>query len=205
MYGVVVTKTVVIITFLLFFVGALWTQLSKERPNIKDELKKSEGLVPEVVLEDFSIFRYTGNHLDSEISGQIGQFVDPNRVQAFGEAKATKYEAGRTQTLIGGQAVAFFKAKTVQEMMGSPELVRVEMSKNVKMNTSDHIIFTDEADYTALTNTVTSSRPVRVEGDNQWFTGERGFQYEVDSENVRLYGKVRGMVMPADQEEAHNQ
>ena len=189
-------KKLVIIAFLLTSVLAVVVYLTHERKSLRENLEKKDSREPRLVVEDFTFYRYEGSALKSRLSARLGHFYEPNVLELDGEIKGERLLNGERQTVNAESATGYFKAATLTKMMSDTELDRAELTGFVEVGVKDHLLSTDYAEYLTTGSLVRSLRPVRVEGPGRVFTGDDGFNYNLQSEALEMLGQVRGMFVP---------
>ena len=174
----------------------IFAYLTKEKPSTADKISDHDTHGPRAVLEDFVFFRYRGAYLESRLQAIKGQFLEPNRVKLDGDIRGWRFRENREESMAAQSMIAFFDSKTIGELFTHMELVKTEMQTEVSVGTNDHILRTDYAEFLAPENLIVSDLPVRVEGPNRWFTGQKGFRYDLKSEEVAIFGDVQGVIIP---------
>lgn len=185
-------KKLVILSFLVSFIVALWTYASRDTRSLRDNLVARQK-DPRVIIEDFYVFRYRRATLSSRLTAKLGLFFEPNVLEIEGEIRAGRYNQGRFETLSAESARATFDAKTLGVMMSQKvDLNHADLSGFVEVGVKNHVLSTDHAEFSKDDQIVRSTRPVRVDGPGRVFMGEDGFSYSLVTETLEMPGVVKG-------------
>lgn len=180
--------------FLLCLGLAIWVYVTREQKALRQSIKDQGDRDPRIVMEDFIVYRYTGDALRARIRARLGHFYEPNVVELDGEIRGEQVTSDGHETLGAESATAYFNATSLSKMMSDAQLDRAELAGFVEVGTKDHLLTTDYAEYINTTKMVRSVRPVRVEGPNRVFNGDDGFAYSVDDDTLEMFGTVKGVM-----------
>ena len=177
---------------------ALWLFFSRETKSLRENMEKAPShKKPRVILEDFVLRRYQGSEQIHQLKADYGDFRAPNVVTLKGGLGAWQQSFNGMQHLRCERGTAWFDASSLSELLtGDKEVDHAFLREHVRLTFQDHILITEEAQYTTRQNLITGQRSVRVTGPGRWFTGRNGFRYDVNDGSFNVYGKVRGMVKP---------
>ena len=192
-------KSLIIVLFLGCFGFSIWIFLERDTRSLRENIEKAPShLKPRVILEDFHLRRYEQHRQYSSITAARGAFLAPNKVELYGSVEGWKLNQGKKQIIRTYKATAFFQSESLAELMKQADLERARFSGFVEIDYSDHLLQTDEAEYTARDEKIAGTKFVRVDGPGRWFTGKEGFRLFVKEEVLDVFGKVRGMLEPDD-------
>lgn len=190
-------KTFIIVVFLGCFGISIWIFLQRDTSTLRENIERAPShLKPRVILEDFHLRRYKAHEQTSSMTAAFGAFKAPNIVELSGSVQGWRISKGKKQIVRTHKSVARFKSENLVELMKQAELERVSMTGFVELEYSDHLLQTEEAEYTARDEKIAGTQFVRVDGPNRWFTGKEGFRLFVKEEVLDVFGKVRGMLKP---------
>lgn len=197
MRGALLTKHLIIGTFLFSLVLALWFFFARSTKSLRENMENAPShSKPRVVLEEFTLRRYNKGSQESELHALYADFRAPNKVELQEEIGGWQEKGSSKQTFTAGKVIAFFDSDTLTSLMENAELDTAIMRKFVRISYLDHKLLTDEAHYSRAADKITSDQPVSIEGPNRWFTGQDGFRLFLEDEVLDVYGRVRGMVRP---------
>ncbi|NRA43691.1 MAG: hypothetical protein HRU09_01915 [Oligoflexales bacterium] len=192
-------KSLIIVLFLSCFGFSIWIFLERDTRSLRENIEKAPShLKPRVIMEDFHLRRYEKHTQYHSMTAAHGAFLAPNQVELSGSVEGWRLSNGKKQTVRTHKAVAFFNSDSLAELMKRAELERTRLTGFVEIDYSDHLLQTEEAEYTARDEKIAGTQFVRVDGPNRWFTGKEGFRLFVKEEILDVFGKVRGMLKPDD-------
>jgi LPS export ABC transporter protein LptC len=180
------------IVFVSTFLFSLKLYFDRDKKTLRESFEEVKTAKPSVILEGFTFYKFVKTKLDSQIEAKLGQFVEPNTAEFFGDFKIKKFKEGRTEVVSSETAIALFKAEGLAQMLGDTELEKIILQEFVKIDLKDNTLTTDYAEYIEKTKEITSSSMVRVDGLNRWFTGKEGFKVDLEKESVDIFGSVYG-------------
>jgi len=180
------------IFFVFLTTYAYWIYINRDEKTLRENLESSDSARPRIELENFTIYRYQGSRLESKILARMGQFVEPNSAEFFGDFQAYKYFENDTQSVRSESALGIFDTESLGGILGGAELSQIELTNDVRLYYSAYSLFTDTATYLSDENVIFGEKPVQIVGSNRWFRGKNGFRLDLNSELVNLYGKVVG-------------
>ena len=192
-------KSFIIVLFLGCFGYSIWIFLQRDTRSLRENIEKAPShLKPRVIMDDFHLRRYERQLQHSSVTAAYGAFLAPNKVELSGSVEAWKLNNGKRQIVRAHKAIAYFQSDSLEELMRQAELERAKMTGFVEIDYSDHLLQTEEAEYTARDEKIAGTEFVRVDGPSRWFTGKDGFRLFVKEEILDVFGKVRGMLKPDD-------
>ncbi|MFK7823894.1 MAG: LPS export ABC transporter periplasmic protein LptC [Oligoflexales bacterium] len=192
-------KTFIIVLFLGCFGFSIWIFLERDTSSLRENIEKAPShLKPRVIMDDFHLRRYEGQLQHSSLTAAHGAFLAPNKVELSGSIEGWKLSNEKKQVVRAYEATAYFQSDNLEELMKQAELERATLSGFVEIDYSDHLLQTEEAEYTTRDEKIAGTQFVRVDGPNRWFTGKEGFRLFLKEEVLDVYGKVRGMHKPND-------
>ncbi len=187
-------KKILIVVFSLTLAYATFLFINRDTRFLREKITRDQVKTPRVVLEDFKVFRYHDKDIKAQVSARLGHFFEPNLVELNGDIRGLRHTERGPET-IGAEAVmAYFEADDIGSMLKEAPLQLAELTGFVEVGVRDHLLTTDYAEYKAADKVVASTRPVRVEGPGRVFTGEDGFNYDLDSQSLDILGHVEGIV-----------
>lgn len=188
-------KKLIMIGFLASLGLALYVFLSRETKSLRENIGQGSAKEPRVVMEDFVVYRYSGDVLTGKLTARLGHFYEPNIVELDGEIRGERQTNDGVETIGAESATGYFKATNLTTMLHQKtELDRAELTGFVEVGVKDHLLTTDYAEYINAEKLVRSLRPVRVEGPNRVFSGEDGFTYRLKTQALEMQGTVKGVV-----------
>lgn len=188
-------KYSIVIGFLLSTLIATIVFLRRPQSMPKQQLKdKSEPT--RIVLEDFTIFRYQGHQLSSRVSAKLGQYVEPNRVELYGDVYGFEELADKQNYVRSQSASLFFDSRGLVRLMKETKLRRADFANDVEFGFSNSRVFTQFAEYTANNQLIRSDRATLMRREDAELRSETGFEYSLSGESLELYGPIQGLIEP---------
>lgn len=188
-------RKLVIIGFLLCLTLAVFVFLSRETKSLRENLGQASVKEPRIAMEDFVVYRYENDRLTGKLTARLGHFYEPNLVELDGEIRGERLTNEGMETVGAETATGYFKATNLTAMMQQKtELDRAELTGFVEVGIKEHLLTTDYAEYLNDDRMIRSLRPVRVEGPNRVFSGDEGFTYSLDTQDLEMQGSVKGVV-----------
>jgi len=192
-------KVAIVVGFFLCIGLAGYAFVNRKATSPRDLAEGAPTVVPRMMIQGLTAKRYDGNRLDAELTAAVGELFEPNLVKLHGNVRAFRYRGPQKQAVVAERVYALMNAKSFAEMFGGPDLVRAELHDKVRASFSDAMLVTSFAEYTAADELLSSTREVRWESRNRWFTGDQGFRYDLSSENIEIFGAIKGAVKPGDE------
>jgi len=182
---------------MIFFSISLYLFFTK--PNIAplDALKSETTKTPRIILADFTYFRYENGVLTTTLSSRLGYLNEPNSVELFGNIKAINHKSTETEVIKAETGIAYFQSDSLGRLLDKSELDRAELKGSVEIDFHDHTLTTDYVEFISKDRIAQSSKPTRIDGPNRWFTGQNGFHYDLNKEELSFMGPIEGAVIPS--------
>jgi len=194
-----VTKILVSIGFTVVFIVSLWVFFAEDHDSVESTLDYSNR-EPRIIVDDFMLFRYQGHRVVGTFSAKLGHFIEPNVVEFYAAVKGEREKGKITESLSCEAGIAVFEADRMSDIINSDEtkLSYLEVEDRVRVESGDHIIRTEFAHFDATRNILSSREPVQIDGPKRVLVGEEGFEYFTEKKNLKMPGKVRGVVRSDD-------
>lgn len=180
-------------------VGTVYVKKEREfrlQPNkTKDDSR--------VTLEEFDVFRYQHQKLESRFSARSARLFEPNRVLVEGNPIGIRYKADHhgesKEVLRTHTATILFQADNFGKMLQSPPVDRAHLTEGVEASFLDMFLVTENADYVFKTDTLQSQMETTIEGQNKKMKSANGFEYDLKKQQLIMQGKVSGVFVPPAQ------
>lgn len=190
-------KLIVIIGFLIFFVISLYLFFTKPHVAPLDALKSETTKTPRIILADFTFYKYEKGTLSTTLSSRLGYLNEPNSVELFGNVRAVNHKSTETETVRAETGIAYFQTDSLGRLLQESELDRAELKGSIEVDFHNHKLTTDYIEFLSKERIAQSSKPTRIDGANRWFTGQNGFRYDLNKEEINFLGPIEGEVIPS--------
>jgi lipopolysaccharide export system protein LptC len=184
-------KKIVIVLFLMTFMFAINASRNKTYSSDSLNISSESSEDPRLVLEEFKLTRYTEASKKMSLKAKLAYFIEPNILELYGNVSGTRF-GEKEEILHADTVMAYFDSESISDLMNQGGLLRAEFEENVSVDFSQHTLRTDYAQYLAEENSLTSMNPVKIDGPKRWFSGSDGFRYEIDKEDLEIYGTTSG-------------
>jgi hypothetical protein len=192
-------KTLLIIFFLISLMVSVYVFLTAEDESPREQLLNVGETEPRIVVDDIFVYQYRDHTIEANFSAKLGHFLEPNLVEVYASVRGTRYRPkGRIESLKCEAASVTVAADTMADLFSQKDvsLLKGEVEDQVQIGLDDNYLFTEYAEYLAVSETIQSKEPVQGEGPNRKFRGEEGFTYDLKSEVLLMSGLVGGEVIP---------
>lgn len=193
-------KNLIVVAFLFILGFAIYTFYKKDDRDLKKQGTWAPSNKPLIKLEDFLIYRYINHELESTLKGRVGFFVDPNILQIQGNISGVKYKNATVQNLKCEYAKILFEAQGLAQLLNNSKVVHSVFKDNVRVTLKESTLKTQYAEYTAVDGLLKSQLEVQVTTPRSVFDGEKGFLYDVEKENLTIFGPIKGKMWQDDQD-----
>lgn len=160
-------KFLVVAAFLITLTLAVYTFFTRNTATPRQNLIAANSKEPRVVLEEFSVYRYTGHKVSSILSANQGHLIEPNIIEVSSEIRGIRYGAKDPQTLACDSATGYFQADHLGELMSDAGLARAEIRGNVVLGVGKETLLTEYAEYLASRGVLVTKAPVEIQGPNR--------------------------------------
>lgn len=178
----------------MMFVGALVVFFRAPSTHNRSSQSLDNLSYPRISIENLSVFRYSGNTLNSMVISQEANLYEPNLLILKGNIFAESYEAdGETENLQANTVTSLFKANDLSEIMAGSKIDRIIFQDDVKFNVSNMLIRTQQAIFNPETEYLSSKQEVFVDGPGRSSRADEGFTLNLQQERLRMRGQVTGV------------
>ncbi len=193
-------KSIVIsVVLLLSLAGAIYVK--KERTQRTKP--HSIGDESRVTLEEFDVYRYQIQKLESRFSARSARLYEPNRILVEGNPVGIRYktdEKGESKEILRTHtATILFQADNFGKMLQSPPVDKALLTEGVEAGFMDMMLLTEKADYLFKTDTLQSELETTIEGPNKKMKSANGFSYDLKKQQLIMQGKITGVFVPPAQ------
>lgn len=192
-------KTLLIIFFLVSLALSFFVFLSSETESPREQLLSVGETEPRIVVDDVFVYQYVNHTIESNFSAKLGHFLEPNLVEVYASVRGTRYRPKNQVESIKCEAASVtLAADTMTDLFNQQDigLIKGEVEDQVQLGLDDNYLYTEYAEYLAVSQLVQSKEPVVGEGPNRKFRGEQGFVYDLKTEVLQMSGLVSGEVVP---------
>ena len=168
--------------------------ISPKRPGAtkSNEQHETRGSLTKV-----QVYRYLDSEIISYGEAEKADLLEPNQLEIVGGLRGTRKKLKGEESISADAASVFFFASQIGAVIvGEAPLHFAEFRNNVRSTLNEYTVYTEEAQYYEKSKSISSQIPVRLEGSLRQLQSDRGFDYQLDSEKLRLFGKVQGSAFP---------
>jgi LPS export ABC transporter protein LptC len=184
-------KNIIVALFVAILAAAVFVFIQRDK-QAKPERVGNRDKVPRISLEDFTIYKYEQHKTVSTISGRLANFVDPDSLEMFGSIQGFNHKAKKKEFFAAESATVHFAAKGVVDLVKNSRIVKTEIQDQVRFGYDDIILYTDYAKYMNEEGRLTSDLPVRIQGPQVELKGEKGFEFNNNTGDLKVYGPLEG-------------
>lgn len=184
-------KNIIVALFVAILAAAIFVFIQRDRQG-KPERIGNKDKAPRISLEDFTIYKYEQHKTVSTVSGRLANFVDPDSLEMFGSIQGFNHKAKKKEFFAAESATVHFAAKGVVDLVKNSRIVKTEIQDQVRFGYDDIILYTDYAKYMNEEGRLTSDLPVRIQGPQVELKGEKGFEFNNKTGDLKVYGPLEG-------------
>ena len=184
-------KNIVAAIFIIISFVALVVFFSRDDRTLKDQVNL-EDRKPRVILEGFTLYKYSGHEIQSTLTGKIAHFIDPNVLEVYGDIRGLRHNTEKREHFAAQSATAYFSSSGIVQLMQKSEIVRCEVENNVRVGFGDNLILTQYAQYLGKDKTLRSDLPVEFRAPQSRLHGKSGFDYRLEDEELDIHGPIKG-------------
>jgi hypothetical protein len=194
-------KNIVVIAFVSVFIGAIvvfFQRSEKLAEKAKMKLQAKEAVSEKhsrISVEEFVIYEYEDHHATGTFQGKLAQFQDPDTMEIFGSVRGNRLNGEHKEFVASEAATLRFASKGLSELVKDSKLQTVVLENQVRFGTDDITMFTDYAKYDHETGRLFSDRPVRIQNPQADMFGKKGFEYDSNSQDLKLFGPMEGTLV----------
>ena len=178
----------------MIVVAAIYLFWTRDQVALRKQVENVQTNQPRIALEDFTIYRYANNRLISTLSAHLGSFVEPNIIDVYGNIRGIRHDSPRKGYLLAQSAQGHLKSLGVIQMMNGADLDYAVFQKDVRLGWDSTTVKTEYAKFSADRNVLDSDIPVEIQTPTAHFSGENGFMYDVEKENMTILGPIKGVI-----------
>lgn len=191
--GVLLGKNILVAAFLITSLVSLVLFFAREDNSLRDQVD-ARSKQPVISLEEFVVFRYSGHALSSTISARMANFLEPNVVELYGDINSKRYTEGKEDYLAAESATAYLSSHGITQFMKDNSVSKAQLESDVRIGVGDNVVSTEFAEYLKQNELLRSEQPVMVYGPTGKFRGNTGFEYELKTEKMTLFGPIEGLL-----------
>ena len=182
-------KNLVSILFLVISGLAVYLFMQRDDRTLREQVSGQEKQ-PRITLEEFTLHRYRNHTVLSTLTGRIGNFMDPNVLEMYGNLRGLRYDSPSREYFSAESATIYFESNGIVQLLNDSEISRAEIENNVNVGTQDKLLKTQYARYNTKKGMLRSDVPVTFVAPNSIFKGTSGFEYNIATEDVVLFGPI---------------
>jgi len=184
-------KNIIVALFVAILAAAIFVFIQRDKQT-KPERVGTKDKAPRISLEDFTVYKYEQHKTVSTISGRFANFVDPDSLEMFGSIQGFNHKAKKKEFFASESATVHFAAKGVVDLVKNSRIVKTEIENQVRFGYDDIILYTDYAKYLNEEKRLTSDLPVRIQGPQVELKGDKGFEFNNNTGDLKVFGPLEG-------------
>jgi len=190
-------KYILVLGFLLTCALAVYAFITRDDRSLRDQVGQQGGR-PRLILEEFTVYRYRDHRVLSTLSAKMGQFIEPNILEVYGDIRGMRHDSDKREFVNGEASSTLFRSRGVIQLMKEPEIIKTELANDVQFGFDETIVFTQFAEYIAESRVLRSDVPVLVRSPQGFMHSKTGFQYLIEEESMELYGPIQGTLQQSE-------
>ncbi len=190
-------KNIIVALFVAIMAAALLVFIRRDK-QAKPEPMVGKDKVPRISLEDFTVYKYEKHKTVSTISGRFANFVDPDSLEMFGSIQGFNHQAKKKEFFASESATVHFDAKGVVDLVRNSRIIKTEIENQVRFGYDDIILYTDYAKFLHDEDRLISDLPVRIQGPQVELKGDKGFEFNNKTGDLKVYGPLEGTMRGAE-------
>lgn len=187
----------IVVVFLSVLSLSVWVFLNRESNQTLNELPSSDK-TPRISLEEFTLYKYEKTRASATLSGRFANFVDPDQLEMFGSVQGYSQNKGKREFFTAESATLHFQAKGVVNLVKQSQIEKIEIENSVRFGSENMVLYTEYARYLNLEKKLNSEQPVRIQGQEFDVKGSKGFEYSVDTGDLKVFGPLEGTLKDAE-------
>jgi len=190
-------KNIIVALFIAILAASVLVFIRRDK-NAKLEPVGVKDKVPRISLEDFTVYKYEKHKTVSTISGRFANFVDPDSLEMFGSIQGFNHQAKKKEFFASESATVHFAAKGVVDLVRNSRIIKTEIENQVRFGYDDIILYTDYAKFLHEEDRLISDLPVRIQGPQVELKGDKGFEFNNKTGDLKVYGPLEGTMRGAE-------
>lgn len=189
-------KNIIVALFVAILAASVLVFVQRDKRS-KVDRPVNKDRVPRISLEDFTVYKYEKHKTVSTLSGRFANFVDPDTLEMFGSIQGFNHQAKKKEFFASESATVHFAAKGVVDLAQNSRIVKTEIENQVRFGYDDIILYTEYAKFLNEEDRLVSDLPVRIEGPQVEMKGDKGFEYNNKTGDLKVYGPLEGTMRGA--------
>ena len=187
-------KNIIVYSFLFSLGFSLFIFFSREDRRIRDQINQGDKREPLITVEDFTAYKYIDHKVISTLSGKLGQFIEPNILELYGQIRGMRHDVDEKQYIFSESAVAYYRSQGLAQLAKDSSLRKAEIENSVRIGTGSKVLMTEYAEYIEAENRLKSDWEVLIKTPNSQINGKQGFDYDVLSKDLTVMGPINGVL-----------
>ncbi len=189
-------KFSLIAIFLSVFSIALGMFFFRGQTSVRETMEKDPArLKSRVVLKDFVVRHFAEKAPLKFYKASLGLLTKDNLVDLF-QVYAHESKEAANKTLSCKKVRVFFVDNSLSAILDNPQIQKASLSGNISLEQDSYILHTEKAFYNANLEMVYGNEPLEVKNKNHMMRGNKGFQLNLNSSEIRVFGKIEGIMTP---------
>ena len=190
-------KHILVLAFAFAFIGAIavFFQRAERQAKTPPGVEAVEEKRSRVSIEEFVVYEYKDHHATGTFQGKLAQFEDPDTLEIFGNVRGSRTNEGEKEFVAAESASLRFSSKGLSDLVKESKLETITLENQVRFGSNDITMFTDYAKFDNAKGLLVSDRPVRIQNQQADLLGRTGFEYDVKTQDVKVFGPLEGTLV----------
>ncbi len=184
-------RKMLVLAFIFLLALSIWVFMTSDKKADKTRLLGREH-APRMSMEEFTVFRYENHRPISTLSGRYANYIDPNTLEIFGSIQGFNYQSKKKEFFSAESATAHFDSKGLVDLVNNSQIQSFELENQVRFGYEDILLYTEYAKFLNQEHRLFSDVPVKIVGSQVELRGEKGFDYNSKTGDLKVYGPLKG-------------
>ncbi len=190
-------KNIIVALFVAILAASILVFIQRDK-HVKKDHPVNKDRVPRISLEDFTVYKYEQHKTVSTLSGRFANFVDPDTLEIFGSIQGFNHQAKKKEFFASESVTVHFASKGVVDLVRNSRIIKTEIENQVRFGYDDIILYTDYAKFLNEEDRLISDLPVRIEGPQVELKGDKGFEFNNKTGDLKVFGPLEGTMRGAE-------
>lgn len=192
------SKMLFIVIALAIFIAALFVFLKKTDSKIVIQELQNQ---PKLRLVQYEFYRVKNDVETARLVGKDANLMEGNHLLLSGGVRGTRVRDGKREEFSSDSGQVDFAGSNPGMLSGDLQAKTARFNDNVQLVSGDMRFETEEVRYSQEQQLVYTSVPVTIRQRSQNLESKGGFQYNLNTERLKMAGGVSGNVSPKELKE----
>lgn len=182
--------------FLLVLILSLFFYLLRDEKFVFDDaIVPSHD--PRIVLQNFILTKFDGETVISQIRGAKAALLTPRLLEMPSYVTGWRVRDGKKESFEANLVKAELDSVQMSDLSGRVNVKNAFFGDSVMLSIGELVLETQEARYLGdQSRMIVGDKFVMVYGPGRWVSGEKGFEFNMNDEDLSLFGKIKGVTTP---------